>query len=458
MFRKKVKHIHFVGIGGIGMSGIAEVLITLGYDISGSDLKPSPITKRLQDLGATIFYNHKAKNIGDSQVVVFSSAVSQDNPEILEAKRKKIPVIRRAEMLAELMRMKYGIAVAGTHGKTTTTSMIAHIMAKAEMDPTMIIGGKVNAFGSNARLGQGEFLVAEADESDGTFLKLSPIIAVITNIDADHLDYYKDINDIKESFYNFADKVPFYGALVLCVDDKNVCSLIPRFKKRVISYGINNNADFMAKDISSHQMETGFRLLVYGKDMGRVELKIPGEHNIYNALASIATSYELDIPIEKIKEALEDFKGVQRRFQIKATVKDIIFVDDYGHHPAEIMATLKAAKKGWNRRVVVLFQPHRYTRTKALFNDFLKAFLDADKTIITDIYPASEKPIKGVTGKKLAESMQSKTKKDVIYLPRDKDMAKNIFPLLRQGDIFITIGAGDIYKVGEEIIKLLGDK
>jgi len=458
MFRKKVKHIHFVGIGGIGMSGIAEVLITLGYDISGSDLKPSPITKRLQDLGATIFYNHKAKNIGDSQVVVFSSAVSQDNPEILEAKRKKIPVIRRAEMLAELMRMKYGIAVAGTHGKTTTTSMIAHIMAKAEMDPTMIIGGKVNAFGSNARLGQGEFLVAEADESDGTFLKLSPIIAVITNIDADHLDYYKDINDIKESFYNFADKVPFYGALVLCVDDKNVCSLIPRFKKRVISYGINNNADFMAKDISSHQMETGFRLLVYGKDMGRVELKIPGEHNIYNALASIATSYELDIPIEKIKEALEDFKGVQRRFQIKATVKDIIFVDDYGHHPAEIMATLKAAKKGWNRRVVVLFQPHRYTRTKALFNDFLKAFLDADKTIITDIYPASEKPIKGVTGKKLVESMQSKTKKDVIYLPRDKDMAKNIFPLLRQGDIFITIGAGDIYKVGEEIIKLLGDK
>src|SRR5512145_2128740 len=373
----KIQKIHFIGIGGIGMSGIAEVLLNLGYQVSGSDLKESDITRRLSELGGTITSGHRRENLADVDVVVTSTAVRADNPEVLEAHRRLIPVIPRAEMLAELMRMKYGIAIAGTHGKTTTTSMVATILTHGGIDPTVVIGGRLDLFESNAKLGQGKFLVAEADESDGSFLKLSPTVAVVTNIDADHLDYYRDLDQIRDTFIDFINKVPFYGLAVLCLDDPNIQALIPRVRKRMTTYGINSQADFSASAIEHAADRTSFTVHYRGKELGRLGFKMPGRHNVLNALAAVAVGMELDLQFAAIADGFKDFGGVGRRFQIKGEVGGTMVVDDYGHHPAEVRATLAAARAGWQRRVVTVFQPHRYSRTKALFDEFLTAFYQA---------------------------------------------------------------------------------
>lgn len=398
----KIRKIHFVGIGGIGMSGIAEVLLNLGYKVSGSDLRESEITTRLAKLGGEIVYGHKAENLRDADVVVTSTAVRKDNPEVVEANRRLIPVIPRAEMLAELMRMKYGIAVGGTHGKTTTTSMVATILSHAGIDPTAVIGGRLDSLGSNAKLGQGKFLVAEADESDGTILKLSPTIAVVTNVDADHLDFYRDLDQIKDTFVEFINKVPFFGLAVLCLDDANIQALIPLVKKRFVTYGLASQADFNATDISHKATRTSFTVHHRGQALGRISFKMPGRHNVLNALAAVAVAMELDIPFEKIAEGLHDFGGVQRRFMVRHDDGKVMVVDDYGHHPAEIKVTLAAARSGWDRRIVAVFQPHRYSRTKALFEEFLTAFYQADHLVVMDVYAAGEDVIEGVRAEDLA--------------------------------------------------------
>jgi UDP-N-acetylmuramate--alanine ligase len=417
MYRKgKIQHIHFVGIGGIGMSGIAEVLLNLGYHVSGSDIKESEVTRRLQSLGCEISFGHRRENVKEADVVVVSSAVRKQNPEVEVAEERLIPVIPRAEMLAELMRMKVGIAIAGTHGKTTTTSLISTVLAAGGLDPTVVIGGRLNSIGSNAKLGQGEFLVAEADESDGSFVKLMPTIAVVTNIDPEHLDYYKGIEEIKETFLSFINKIPFFGMAVLCLDHPNIQSLIPRLKKRFTTYGLTTQADYQAKEIAFEGLFTSFDVLYNRKELGRVRLQMPGLHNVYNALATIATAFELDIPFHIVQETLRDFSGVQRRFQIKGEKRDILVVDDYGHHPVEIMATLRAARRGWQKRIIAVFQPHRFSRTQTLFHDFLTAFYDADVLILTDIYAAGEDRIEGVDARKLFEGFGSTgTRMSLIY-------------------------------------------
>jgi len=399
----KIEKIHFVGIGGIGMSGIAEVLLNLGYKVSGSDLRASDITERLAGFGAEIGIGHKAENLTNVDVVVISSAVHDDNPEVIEARRLHIPVIPRAEMLAELMRMKYGIAIAGTHGKTTTTSMAASILGHAGIDPTIVIGGKLNAIGSNARLGQGQFLVAEADESDGSFLVLSPTIAVVTNIDADHLDHYSGIEQIKDTFVEFINKVPFYGLAILCLDDPNIRDILPRVKKRYMTYGLASQADIRATHIRHEGFKTSFVAHYKGYRLGEISFPMPGPHNVLNAMACIAVALELDIPFQAIQEGFAGFGGVGRRFTVKGEPRGIMVVDDYGHHPAEIRATLAAARQGWpERRIVTVFQPHRYSRTHQLFNEFVTAFYDADLLVLTDVYAAGEQPIKGATAERLA--------------------------------------------------------
>jgi UDP-N-acetylmuramate--alanine ligase len=456
MYRKgKIQHIHFVGIGGIGMSGIAEVLLNLGYTISGSDIKETEVTRRLQELGCDISYGHRKENLKEADVVVVSSAIRQDNPEVEVAEQRLIPVIPRAEMLAELMRMKVGIAIAGTHGKTTTTSLIATVLAAGGLDPTVVIGGRLNSLGSNARLGQGDFLVAEADESDGSFLKLMPTIAVVTNIDPDHLDHYSGIDEIKEAFLSFLDKIPFFGLAVLCLDHPNIQSLIPRLKKRFTTYGLTSQADFQAKEIEFDGLSTSFDVLHQNHEIGKLKLRMPGLHNVYNALATIATAFELDIPFRVVQEGLSDFSGIQRRFQIKGEKKGILVVDDYGHHPAEIMATLRGARTGWKRRIVAVFQPHRYTRTKALFQDFLTAFYDADVLIITDIYPAGEDRIEGVEAKSLFEGLREYGHKSVTYLSDKKEIVDHLLHTIVPGDMVITLGAGDIWQVADELMKRL---
>jgi UDP-N-acetylmuramate--alanine ligase len=456
MYRRgKIQHIHFVGIGGIGMSGIAEVLLNLGYHISGSDIKETEVTRRLQSLGCEISYGHRKENLKQADVVVISSAVRQNNPEVEAAEERLIPVIPRAEMLAELMRMKVGIAIAGTHGKTTTTSLIATVLGASGLDPTVVIGGRLNSIGSNARLGQGEFLVAEADESDGSFLKLMPTVAVVTNIDPEHLDYYKGIDEIKESFLSFLNKIPFFGLAVLCLDHPNIQSLIPRLKKRFTTYGLTTQADFQAKEIVFEGLSTSFDVLHRRKDIGRLSLRMPGLHNVYNALATLATAFELDIPFQVVQEALRDFSGIQRRFQIKGEKKGILVVDDYGHHPVEIMATLKAARRGWEKRIVAVFQPHRYTRTQALFREFLAAFYDADVLILTDIYPAGEDRIEGVEAKALFEGIRDYGHKDVTYLSDKKEIVEHLLRIIAPGDLVITLGAGDIWQVSEELVNRL---
>jgi UDP-N-acetylmuramate--alanine ligase len=457
MYRRgKIQHIHFVGIGGIGMSGIAEVLLNLGYTISGSDLKETEVTRRLQILGCEISYGHRKENVKEADVVVVSSAVRPDNPEVRVAEERLIPVIPRAEMLAELMRMKVGIAIAGTHGKTTTTSLIATVLAAGGLDPTVVIGGRLNSIGSNAKLGQGEFLVAEADESDGSFVKLMPTIAVVTNIDPEHLDYYSGIDQIREAFLNFINQIPFFGLAVLCLDHPNVQSLLPRLKKRFVTYGLTTQADFQAKEISFDGLYTTFDVLQRQRELGRLKLRMPGLHNVYNALATVATAFELDIPFQVIQETLSEFSGIQRRFQIKGEKKGVLVVDDYGHHPVEIMATLKAARTGWKRRIVAVFQPHRYTRTQALFQDFLTAFYDANVLLLTEIYPAGEDRIEGVEAKALYEGMREHGHKDVAFIADKKEIVDHLLQIVTPGDLVITLGAGDIWQVSEELVKRLG--
>lgn len=444
-----------MGIGGIGMSGIAEVLLNLGYKVSGSDLKESDTTERLKKLGGEIRIGHHAANIGSPHVVVISSAVKNDNVEVLAAREKQIPVIPRAEMLAELMRLKYGVAIAGAHGKTTTTSMVATVLAAGGIDPTVVIGGKLNSLGTNAKLGQGEFLVAEADESDGSFLKLSPTIAVVTTIDEEHLDYYKDLGEIKAAFLEFINKVPFYGVSILCLDQPHIQSLLPLVRKRYQTYGMSSQADYQARDVSLKPFGSKFKALHHAQDLGWFELSTPGAHNINNSLAAIAVARELDVELEVIRKALKDFSGVQRRFQIKGEAGGIIIVDDYGHHPTEVKATLAAAAAGMERRVVVVFQPHRYTRTQHLLEDFFTAFNQADKLVVMDIYGAGEKPIPGVSGQALCEGIRKHGHKDVTFIAEQEKIVEHMASVLKKGDLMITLGAGDVWKLGEQVLERL---
>ncbi len=452
---KRIRRIHFVGIGGIGMSGIAEVLHNLGYTVSGSDSRESESTRRLASLGIAVAIGHFAEHVGGADVVVRSSAVAVDNVELAAARQRLIPVIQRAEMLAELMRMKYGVAVAGTHGKTTTTSMVSTVLARGGLDPTIVIGGRLNALGTNAKLGRGDFLVAEADESDGSFLKLSPTIAVVTTIDAEHLDYYRDLAHIQDTFLEFINKVPFYGLAVLCLDQENIQSLLPRVEKRFVTYGLRTQADFLAQDISFKGMASDFLVSWKHRPLGRIQLRVPGLHNVYNALAATAVGMDLQIDFATIREALGEFTGVARRFQILGEPEGILVVDDYAHHPAEIQATLNAAKSGFGRNVIAVFQPHRYTRTQALRRDFATAFYQADRLFVTEIYPAGEPPIPGVHGGQIAEEVKEHGHKSVTYVPVKEDLVDAVLAVARPGDIVLTMGAGDIWKIGEEIVKKL---
>ena len=448
---KKNKIIHFVGIGGIGMSGIAEVLHNLNYTIQGSDIRRSSVIDRLEKLGVKVFIGHNEKNVKEADIVVVSSAINQKNPEVQFALNKGIPVIKRAEMLSELMRMKYGIAIAGTHGKTTTTSMVGVILNAAEMDPTIVIGGKLDSLGSNAKLGKGEFLVAEADESDGSFLLLTPTIAVVTNIDPDHLDYYKNgIEEIKDTFLHFLSKIPFYGVAILCLDHPNIQDILPKIKKRVLTYGLLAQADVKADEVKQNEFSSEFQVIIKNKKMGKIRINMPGIHNVYNALAAITVAWELDIPFDVIEKSLNNFTGVNRRFYVKGEVNGTIVIDDYAHHPVEIKSTLEAAK-GFNRKVIAIFQPHRYTRTEALMENFATSFYNADKLIITDIYAASEEPIEGVTAKKLYEKIKEYGHKDVHYIPDFENISEYVSSIINK-DIVITLGAGDIWKVGEMIL------
>jgi UDP-N-acetylmuramate--alanine ligase len=452
---KQIKHIHFVGIGGIGMSGIAEVLLNLGYKVSGSDLSLTETTERLQQLGATVYQGHSETHLADVDVVVISSAVRSHNPEVTAARSRAIPVIPRAEMLAELMRLKYGIAVAGAHGKTTTTSLIATVLDKGGINPTIVIGGKLNTVNTNAILGTGEFMVVEADESDGSFLKLSPTIAVITNIDPEHLDYYKNINEIKRAFIQFANKVPFYGLTILCLDNEHVQDIIPSLEKRYLTYGLTPQADLQAREIAVKGLAMIFKAFYHHRELGTVELKMPGIHNVYNALAAIATGVELNLDFLVIKKALETFEGVQRRFQIKGEHHQITVIDDYGHHPTEIKATLSAAKSIWPQRLIVAFQPHRYSRTRDLYKEFLSAFNHADILLITDIYPAGEDPLPGVHAETLLQGIKQHGHKHVYYHPQKDKLVDHLLELVKPGDVVITLGAGDIWKAGTQLLNKL---
>ncbi len=455
MFRK-AERIHFVGIGGIGMSGIAEVLLNLGYSISGSDLVDSEITRRLAQLGVRHFTGHRAENVEQADVVVVSSAVTTDNVEVVAAKSRKIPVIPRAEMLAELMRMKYGVAVAGSHGKTTTTSLIATVLAKGGLDPTLVIGGRLNNLGSNAKLGQGEFMVAEADESDGSFLKLNPMVAVVTTIDREHLDYYQHLEDIQAAFAQFLAKVPFYGFCIVCADEPNIRAILPRLTKKVFSYGLDGDVDYSAKEIRPQGFGSTFVATRQGATLGSVVLNIPGLHNIRNALAAVATGIELDVPFADIQEALREFSGIHRRFEVKGEARGITIVDDYGHHPTEIDATLRTARLVWpERRLVVIFQPHRYTRTQALWQEFCTPLLTADIVLLTEIYGAGEPRIPGVSGTLIWQGMQERGHPLAIFVPQKEMLVSEMLGHIRQGDVVLTLGAGDVWKVGEQVLKAL---
>lgn len=454
---KKTQHIHFVGIGGIGMSGIAELLLNLGYKVSGSDLRDSDITRRLRELGGVVHQGHQAEWIAGADVVVVSSAVKADNAEVTAAREAHVPVIPRAEMLAELMRLNnYGIAVAGSHGKTSTTSLVGWMLAEAGLDPTVVIGGKVNSLGTNAKLGEGEFLVAEADESDGSFLKLSPAIEIVTNIDLEHLDHYRDIDDIKQTFLEFINKIPFYGAAVLCLDDPHIADLLPQIEKRAITYGLTSQANIHARDLVNDGFNSRFEVCRDREVLGEITLALPGQHNIYNALAAVTVGLELEIPFPVIAGALQSFSGVQRRLQIKGEKKGITVIDDYGHHPTEVRATLSALRDVWpRRRIVVLFQPHRYSRTHGLFKEFCTAFHEADILVLTEIYAAGEAPIAGVTGAGLAEEIKQHGQRQVHFVADPADMARTVLPLLHSEDIVLTLGAGNIWQTGEELLEQL---
>jgi UDP-N-acetylmuramate--alanine ligase len=455
MLHKKHK-IHFVGIGGIGMSGIAEVLLNSGYVVSGSDLQESDATRRLRGLGAAVFVGHQEANLaGNPSVVVISTAVKYSNPEVLEARRRHIPVIPRAEMLAELMRMKYAVAVAGSHGKTTTTSMIAAVLSNAGLDPTMVIGGRVHMLGTNARTGQGEFLVAEADESDGSFLLLSPTIAVVTNIDREHMDFHQTMERLNESFLAFINKIPFYGLAVLCIDDPNVYGLLSKTRKRFATYGLSAEADFSAHDLKMSLGGIEFTVLHHGKPLGQLRLHLPGRHSATNALAAVAVAHELEISFAHAAEALAGFTGIHRRFEVKGEPGGIIVIDDYGHHPTEIRATIGAIRDSWKRPLTVIFQPHRFTRTRDLFDEFLTAFEGADRLVLTEIYPAGEDPIAGTTGEALYQAMKRKGHMELAFVPDKNQIAAQIAGKLNPGDMVLTLGAGDIYKVGDALVEAL---
>jgi UDP-N-acetylmuramate--alanine ligase len=460
MFRR-IQHVHFVGIGGIGMSGIAEVLLNMGFRVSGSDLRRSDVTARLEQLGAKIYEGHAAEHVSGAHVVVRSTAVRGDNPEVLEARRRSIPVIPRAEMLGELMRLKpHTIAVAGSHGKTTTTSMVATVLANAGLDPTVVVGGVVGAMGSNARLGKSDLMVVEADESDRSFLMLSPTFAVVTNIDREHMDTYADMTDVRKSFADFVNKVPFYGASVLCLDDPHVQAVIPEIVRRRITYGLSAQADIAAREVRyDKQFGSVFQVRLMGEPVGEVSLHVPGLHNIYNSLAAIAIGLELEVPFETIAKALAEFTGVNRRFQLKGDVGGCIVVDDYGHHPTEIRATLVAAKLGSaGRRMVVLFQPHRYSRTQDLLDEFARSFNNADVLLVTDIYAASEEPIEGVSSEALVEAVSRFGHKDARYAGSVDDATQALLAEVREGDMVITLGAGNVYRVGERLVELLRER
>ena len=457
---KRSYHIHFVGIGGIGMSGIAELLLNLGHQVSGSDIQESEITRRLETLGATIFYSHQPQQVAGADAVVVSSAIDSDNPEVAAANMDyHIPVIRRAEMLAELMRLKYAVLVAGAHGKTTTTSMVGTVMAEGGLDPTVIIGGRLNAWGTNAKLGQGDFVVAEADESDGTFLLYSPTISLVTNIDTEHLDFYKDLDEIKETFLEFINQVPFYGLSILCLEDENVQGLLPRIKKRMVTYGFSTQADFQARDLAFDGLNVSYRAFYRGQELGKVNLPIPGRHNALNSLAAVAVGHELEIPFSAICSGLQEMTGVQRRFQIKGEVNGVTVIDDYGHHPTEIKAVLKTMALSFpGRRRFVLFQPHRYTRTQALFEDFTTAFYQSDVLIVTEIYAASEPVIPGVHAENLTTAIQKHGHGNVKYIPDHLALVPSLIEEVREGDVVLTLGAGNIWQTGEELLKRLQEK
>jgi UDP-N-acetylmuramate--alanine ligase len=451
------QRIHLVGIGGIGMSGIAEVLLTLGYSVSGSDTKPSNITERLQNLGATIHEGHKAANVEGAHVVVTSSAIKADNPEVVEAHKKKIPVIPRAEMLAELMRLKYGVAVAGAHGKTTTTSMVASVLAAAHLDPTFVVGGRVNQAGTTAKLGKGEYFIVEADESDRSFLLLAPVVAVVTTIDREHLDQYSSLDDIQGAFTQFVNRVPFYGAAILCLDEPNVQAIIPNVKRPIITYGTCNQADLVISDVKLEGFTSEFRLTYKGDDLGLFQLlHPPGIHNVRNAAAAAAVALYLDVPADLIREGLAKFAGVGRRFDIKGIINEITVIDDYGHHPAEIRATLEAARLCRFNRLLVLFQPHRYTRTQHLWEDFRRAFNQADVLVLTDIYAASEPAIPGVTSEALASAILEAGHKNVFYFRSMQESIEYLLREARPGDAILTIGAGNVSRASNELMVLLG--
>jgi UDP-N-acetylmuramate--alanine ligase len=455
MYLKKY-HIHFVGIGGIGMSGIAELLLNLGYKVSGSDISASDLTRRLEDLGGTVFVGHFEKQIHGADVVVTSSAIGPDNPEVIAANLASIPVIPRAEMLAELMRLKYSVAVAGAHGKTSTTSLIAFVLEKGGLDPTVVIGGKLKSIGVNALLGRGDFIVAEADESDGSFLKYAPTIAVVTNIDREHLDFYPDLAAIQEVFLEFIDRIPFYGLAVLCLDNPALQEVIPRVKKRMTTYGLSRQAELQADHIVFEGMQSRFTVLWQGREMGSIVLNLPGRHNVYNALAGIAVGLELQISFDTIKTALETVQGVQRRLEIKGTRDRLTVIDDYGHHPTEIVATLDALHQCWpTRRKVVVFQPHRYTRTKALFEEFTRAFNQSDELLVLPIYAASETPIEGVEACRLAEAIRAHGHRRVAYHESAEAAVDALVQTLDGDDILLTLGAGDVYKIGPLVLERL---
>jgi UDP-N-acetylmuramate--alanine ligase len=470
----KIQRIHFVGIGGIGMSGIAEVLLNLGYKVSGSDLKHSGVTARLISLGAQVFEGHRAENVQGSDVVVTSSAIARENPEVSEAHRLHLPVIQRAEMLSELMRLKYGIAIAGMHGKTTTTSMVAAVLAAGGLDPTVVVGGRVDAMGSNARLGKSQYLVAEADESDRSFLKLSPILSVVTNIDREHMDCYHDMQDVENTFVEFMDRVPFYGMVVACWDNKPLRALLPQVQRRVVTYGLGEDADFRISLVgtagaplkpssglsgivqdSSSGPHSAFEVTYRRKSLGEFHLRVPGAHNVLNATAAIAVGVGLDIGAEDIRRALDQFRGVDRRFQLKGSGAGVTVIDDYGHHPTEIKATLAAARECGYRRVLVVFQPHRYTRTQLLMEDFAEAFRDADAVFMLDIYAASEAPIPGVTAKVLAERVKDRCGKPAQYVASFDDAIEAVAKNAQAGDMVLTLGAGNVSQLGPIVVDRL---
>lgn len=455
---KNIKKIHFVGIGGIGMSAIAEILVNQGFEVTGSDKSLSEVTERLEQIGIKVFEGHSSENLRDADLLVYSSAVNLDNPEIKAAIERKIPIIKRSEMLAETMRMKYGIGIAGTHGKTTTTSMVGLTLTEGGIDPTIIVGGKLSGLGgTNARLGNGEFIVVEADEFDRTFLKLTPTIAAITTLESEHLDTYKDLDDIKAAFIEFANKVPFYGFVTLCLDEPALQDIIPYINKKIITYGLTAQADVRAMDIITEGFKTSYKVKYFGQDLGEMKLKIPGKHNVLNSLVAVIIGKELGIEFSVIKKALESFTGVYRRFEVKYD-KEIMVVDDYAHHPTETTATLNGIRDAWKRRLVAVFQPHLYSRTRDFYQEFGRSFLNTDIFICTDVYPARELPIEGITGELIAETTKKFGHRNVYYVKDKKDVPSLLNEIKKDGDIIITMGAGDIWKYGEEFISMLGNK